>query len=753
MQNGKFRFFEFGEFRLDARRRILTRGGAPVALKNRHFDLLFALVENEGRVLSHDELIEKVWDGACIENSNIKKGISALRQILEESPGDSTFIKTVPRKGYSFVAPVRALPDEPETIIYRESETEVLIEEIEISDEPETGEEKTINNHAAPEQAAAPRRLAAAAAGESRLPFNFRGRSVIFAVLLLVVALGLGLAGWRFLGSEAAAEIDLSRMQIVPLTSIGTVGAGIISRSGELLYFGAEERGLGSLWLKNLKTGVVRQLLPPQKIHIYAADFAPDEQSLYLWMADDDQPARNGVYNLNFSGGELRKITDKEWGAMRFAPDGKRVAYVRRGINEQNESGLFTANADGTAEKLLFSFDDKRRLSSVDWSPDNNFLTYVAQRDAGNRNQYFIAQIPASGGAEQILVEPRPQPIFSAFWMPNGKGLAVSALDENTRFQQIWHLSFPAGEWRRVTNDLTWYWAARPTTDGKGLTVVQQRDIFNLWTGEADGQDFRQVTFDTLFYHPDIAWADDETILYAARTSGNTDIWEMTADGKNRSQLTFSDSSDRYPQATADGKRILFLSDRSGSPQIWQIERGAGDAQAAQVTKAASEVGRFRILPDGQTIVYNVFLPGKGWSLFKKTIDSDEILPLPFADAQQWDISPDGTEIAYLVQTKNGEKIRLATLDENKLIKDFSGGGFDCLAWTKDSKALLYDNIRDNREEILRQPVDGGAAQRLTDFNADENIWNFALSPSGKRIAARRVRQYLDIMLIKFNGN
>ena len=104
MTETKFRYFEFGEFRLDTHRRILQKNGTPIHLTPRSFDLLCVMVENAGRVLEHDELLDKVWEDTFVEQGNLKKTISALRHALGESPEASEFITTVPRKGYRFSA-------------------------------------------------------------------------------------------------------------------------------------------------------------------------------------------------------------------------------------------------------------------------------------------------------------------------------------------------------------------------------------------------------------------------------------------------------------------------------------------------------------------------------------------------------------------------------------------------------------------------------------------------------------------------
>ncbi|MEO5859595.1 MAG: winged helix-turn-helix domain-containing protein [Pyrinomonadaceae bacterium] len=98
--------FEFGEFRLDPANRELLHRDEPVVLTAKVFDTLLYLVTHRGRLLSKDELMSEIWPGMFVEENNLNKNISRLRQILGERPGDYKFIKTVAGKGYKFVAAV-----------------------------------------------------------------------------------------------------------------------------------------------------------------------------------------------------------------------------------------------------------------------------------------------------------------------------------------------------------------------------------------------------------------------------------------------------------------------------------------------------------------------------------------------------------------------------------------------------------------------------------------------------------------------
>jgi DNA-binding winged helix-turn-helix (wHTH) protein/tetratricopeptide (TPR) repeat protein len=101
------RVYEFGVFRLEAGTRRVLRGGAPVPLTAKSFDALLALVEHRGRLVEKDELIRWLWPDRIVEDANLTQTIFLLRKVLGESPGEHTYIATIPRRGYQFVASVR----------------------------------------------------------------------------------------------------------------------------------------------------------------------------------------------------------------------------------------------------------------------------------------------------------------------------------------------------------------------------------------------------------------------------------------------------------------------------------------------------------------------------------------------------------------------------------------------------------------------------------------------------------------------
>jgi predicted ATPase/DNA-binding winged helix-turn-helix (wHTH) protein len=100
----------FGPFELHRSRRILcdtaTASTRPVRLGSRAFEILVALVERPGEVVTKEELVARAWPGMFVESSNLRVHIAALRKALRDDPAGSRYIRSVSGRGYSFVASV-----------------------------------------------------------------------------------------------------------------------------------------------------------------------------------------------------------------------------------------------------------------------------------------------------------------------------------------------------------------------------------------------------------------------------------------------------------------------------------------------------------------------------------------------------------------------------------------------------------------------------------------------------------------------
>ena len=98
--------YTFGPFELDTESRRLERGGEPLALPDRHIDILLLLVSRAGQIVSKDTLIEAAWKGLAVTDNSLEQAISHVRRTLGTTASGSPYIETLARRGYRFSQPV-----------------------------------------------------------------------------------------------------------------------------------------------------------------------------------------------------------------------------------------------------------------------------------------------------------------------------------------------------------------------------------------------------------------------------------------------------------------------------------------------------------------------------------------------------------------------------------------------------------------------------------------------------------------------
>lgn len=126
--------FVFGTFSLNVEERLLLRGEEVISLSPKVFDTLVVLVENAGRALSKDELLNKLWPDSFVEESSLTQNISILRKALGEETSHPQYIETIPKRGYRFIASVEERREtETANVIQHQRSESVPIEEEEDS--------------------------------------------------------------------------------------------------------------------------------------------------------------------------------------------------------------------------------------------------------------------------------------------------------------------------------------------------------------------------------------------------------------------------------------------------------------------------------------------------------------------------------------------------------------------------------------------------------------------------------------------
>ena len=97
----------FEEYAFDTDRRELHRGADVVSVAPQVFDLLDYLIRNRERVVSKDDLINVIWNGRIVSDAALTTRLNVARSAIGDSGEEQRLIKTLPRKGFRFVGPVR----------------------------------------------------------------------------------------------------------------------------------------------------------------------------------------------------------------------------------------------------------------------------------------------------------------------------------------------------------------------------------------------------------------------------------------------------------------------------------------------------------------------------------------------------------------------------------------------------------------------------------------------------------------------
>jgi DNA-binding winged helix-turn-helix (wHTH) protein len=98
--------YSFGPFQLDLRSGELRKDAEEISLEPRVFTLLAYLVENSGRVIAREELLEKLWPDTHVTDASLSQAVASLREALDDDVREPRYVATLPRRGYKFVGRV-----------------------------------------------------------------------------------------------------------------------------------------------------------------------------------------------------------------------------------------------------------------------------------------------------------------------------------------------------------------------------------------------------------------------------------------------------------------------------------------------------------------------------------------------------------------------------------------------------------------------------------------------------------------------
>lgn len=582
-----------------------------------------------------------------------------------------------------------------------------------------------------------------------------------FALSLVALLLAVGtviVISIKFLSPLTEKPGPFRSMKIMRLTTGGKIGNTAIkgytsiSPDGKYVVFRTTESGKDSLWVKQVSTGSLVKILPDVEGKIGGTTFSRDGELIYYSLFDKDD-SLGTLYQVPVLGGTPRRIMAGVTSPVTFSPDGKQLAFVRP---SSAESDLITANIDGTGERKIAT----RKLPDYfswgggpAWSPDGKRIVCGAGTFSGNLSATIVS-VPAEGGADKAITSHNWVSVSRVLWQADGSGLIIAAVPELTSAgTQLWYVSYPGGEVRRITNDLNAYGTSSLglTADSKTLVTIQADKSAQVWVVAPDnGSSAKQITSGK--YDGDsLAWTADGRILYTAPAGEQLDIWTINADGTANKQLTADSYTEGLGCVSPDGRYAVFSSNRSGNFNLWRMDLAGGEQK--QLTQGTEIDSQPTCSPDGQWVLFRSFRQGKS-TFWKVPLAGGSPEQLTNKSSSWAAVSPDGKLVAlrYIEDQTNTNKIAVMPFAGGEPIKtlevslNFRDVG---LGWTADSRAIIYADSRDNADNLWSVPIDGGRpSKQLTNFNSGL-IFSFQMSRDGKQIAISRGTQTDDVILLR----
>lgn len=723
MEQSKNRYYEFGEFRLDAKRRILFKNGQEISLTGRIFDLLLVLLQSNGEILEHEELLEKVWGETFVEQANLKKGISSLRQILGEKPNESLYIKTIPRRGYSFVAEVTTAPDDSGffSVADFKPNAEISVEKKEeIAPVIETSKEFEILEE---EKKVVSVPQIAPVSNVQSGGFYKKYKIPVLAALSLLIAAAVFFGFKQFNQGKASTEtFRLENLKIQKMTTSGNVIESTVSPDGKtVVYVTSNENKQQTLWAKRIGSTNALQIVAPSNSEYNSVVVSPDNN--YIFYTARTENSTDILYKAPMLPGSSRKITENISSAVTFSPDGKRIAFLRDPDNASRV--LISANAeDGSDEKEIRRVSDNHTMIAPIWSPDGQKIAFVSSRSTEKGRIWAINEISSAGGEPREIVASRKGKIYVFDWSRDGKGLVICADPNDSLQSQIWYSAYPLGEMSRLTNDIQTYQGVNLSADGNQILTIQRERTGDLFYLNSDLSPNAERLTDSQTFMGRFAVAADNRIVAESNENGRRGLAFINADGSNLQMLFPSTNNEQTPAISADGKNIYFVSTKSGASEIWQTDVEGRNSK--QLTDEKTFVIMPKPSPDGK-FIYFQFYDNIRWRLAKIPVEGGKPEFVLEETLGTFDFSPDGNFLAYSFfnsQTKKW-KIAVKNLANNSIIKEFDGAAFDFIGWTLDGKNLIYTLPEIQREggSLWLQPLDGTPSKLILDGKTDKVLW------------------------------
>ena len=659
----------FGVFEVDLQAAELRKNGVKLRLQEQPYQVLLKLIEHHGEIVSREQLRATLWHGDTFVDfeTGLNTAIKRLRETLGDSADNPTFIETLPRRGYKFIAPVEIPVSQADKIPGSVDHQE--------TDQQETSRGTALLKlgglaatvvvpllictaiwRSQPRPPTVTNVVRITNDGKAKLPTNSPATDGVHLYFI---------EGMPWTTGSRIAQLSATGGET---TWIGTTLreplaiAGISPDRSELLVANGVAVGLesaGEYWVQPLPAGAPHRV---GNIKMSTACWTPD--GMHILYVDDGRhspgrPIRRAVMIANKDGTDPHQLTEISGipRAFRFSPDGRRIRFTL--VQEKaDSSSLWEMDANGKNIHPLFpDWKESSYQCCGNWSPNGKYY-------------YFRA---GWGSSQAIWVMPERRSVF--------------------------HRA-AAGPSRLISGPLR-FSGPTPSGDGKKLFVIGEEPRVELFRYDMQARRFDSY-LQGLSAGPVDFSLDGNWIAYVSYP--DMTLWRCRLDGSDKMQLTFPPVRAYEPRWSPDGSKIAFmdvqfshpwkirmLPSSGGSPELL-VHGGTDDAEAeADPTWT----------PDGKSITFEESDGTGHIAIFRLDLKTGKVSSIPDSDGLSSPrVSPDGRYICAL--TNGHTKLMLFDTNTNRWSSLLDGEQFGGNEWSHDGKYVYVRETWRGAGELVR---------------------------------------------------
>jgi eukaryotic-like serine/threonine-protein kinase len=577
-----------------------------------------------------------------------------------------------------------------------------------------------------------------------------------FVALLIAVSLLASVIYGVYRQTRKEAPLSFRATLASKLVDTGNALDAAVSPDGKYVAYIVEEKSGQSIWGRQVgATSNAWPIIQQSAQRFSGLTFSPDANYI-LYIVFDPQVNQYVLYRTPALGGVSEKLLEDVDTPVTFSPDGKRMAFIR-GYPSENRTALMLVDADGKREQRLASRpspDDFGWKGGPAWSADGEWIACAVGRYESTMK---LVAVRVSDGKEKELTSRSWKWVGRVSWVDNGKGLIFTAQDLPSSPPQIWFVSYPSGEARRISSDLTSYSmrGLSVTSNSSAFIAIQNNYLSSIWVlSKSNPNVGRRITATKSDGYLGLAWTPNGKIVFSSSASGNQDLWIMDPDGNNRKQLTSGGAASYQPAVSPDGRYVVFVSTRSGSQDLWRLDLAGGDLM--QLTNNAIADWP-TVSPDNRWVVYKGYASGKK-TIWKISIDGGQPVQLTdkysdwpavspdgkYVACEYWDEMPTTRAVLALIPFSGGAPI--TTFNFPPVTATSLNIPNNVIRWTKGGGTLTYIDGQTGVSNIVQQSLDGGKTSYISRFDSELIFW-FDWAPDGNSVACSRGAVTSDVVL------